>query len=360
MSIMDKSEQTVVLTPESAVIKLSKLTPVDEPLPSFENLDRKQYKIFELEDDDIIYYGNHSFISGMLKSYEMHKSITLSPDVIWLLIVQGFSYHVAANAEKLRSLIVSFEGKQELVVDRQELHPETATKDDWVGIVQEFMEQIDKKTKDKIAPVLEPKFSTTTPCSHTAGMVSIMSAMKHYFDYKVLMAGCGYPSITIEGTVKDWELVKEKTLALSKYDLEWWTSKLIPIIDQFINARKGAPDYSFWLNMVRQYKGKDMYDPSYVDGWICTFFPYDRFCSTRRLDRIYKTSDLASEILDVPFILKLVELDIEIPSRFDTGFFGVKETKEGPGRYNVKPIIGWGIRIGVEPPKPPTRRGFRY
>jgi len=249
-------EQSVVLTPKAAVIKLGKLPPIDKPLSSSYSFDRSEYKISELEDDDAIFLGNHSFLNGMLESFMMHKSITLSPDIIWLLIVEGFYYHVAANVEKLRSMIVSFEGKEKLVVKRMNLTPGTATKEDWSDIVKEFVEQIDKNTKDHIAALLEPKFSTTTTCSHTAGMVSIMSAMKHYFDYDLCMCKCGYPSITIEGTVEDWKLVKEKTEALSKYDLEWWTSELIPIIDQFIKARKGTPEYSFWLRMVRKHKEK--------------------------------------------------------------------------------------------------------
>ena len=348
------SEQSVVLTPNSAVINLGKLKLIDEPLSSDFKLDRGQYKISELEDDDVISYGNHSFIDGMLQSFKMHKSITLSPDIIWLLIVQGFSYHVAANAEKLRSLFVSFEGKQELTVLRLDKTPETATKDDWKGIVDEFVQQIDKKTKDQIAQTLEPKFSTTTPCSHTTGMISIMSAMKHYFDYRLMMGGCGFPSITIEGTVADWELVKTKTQALSKYELEWWTSKLIPVIDQFINARKGTPDYSFWLRMVREKNGGDMYDPSFIEGWLCTFYPYNRYGDRMDFTKISDSSKLPSEILDTPFILELAGEGVppvEINSQFDSGFFGMKETKEGPGLYNVKPIIGWGIKIGVPPKK---------
>jgi len=350
------SEQDVVLTKNSAVIKLGNLPPFDEPLSSCDTLDRSQYEILEMEQDDVIFYGNHSFLSGILQSFEKHKSITLSPDIIWLLIVQGFCYHIAANVEKLRSLFVSFSGKEELVVKRLNLTPDTATKEDWSGIVDEFVEQIGKRTKNSIAEVLEPKFSTTTPCSHTSGMVSIMSAMKHYFSYRVMMCKCGYPSITIEGSAEDWELVKKKTQALSKYELEWWTSALIPILDQFINARKGSPDYSFWLRMVREQKGRRTYDPSYVDGWICTFFPYDKYGGKRSLDRIYETSDLPSEILDTPFILEIVSEglkspSVEINSQMHSGFFGVKETKEGPGLYNVRPIIGWGIQIDAPPKK---------
>jgi len=355
-------EQAVVLTPEAAVIKLGKLSPIDKPLKSDCTLDRHQYMILDLEDDDVVFYGNHSFLNGMLQSFKMHKSITLSPDIIWQLIVQGFCYHVAANAEKLRSLFVSFNGKQEITVVMLDKTPDTATKGDWTEIVDEFVEQIGKKTRDDICHVLEPKFSTTTPCSHTSGMISIMSAMKHYFDYRVIMGGCGYPSITIEGNVEDWELVKEKTKALSKYELDWWTSKLIPIIDQFISARKGTPDYSFWLKMVREGGGGTFYDPSFIDGWICAFFPYDKFGSKMNLRRIYGTSGLPSEILDTPFLLELQENGVpimKINSQFDTGFFGVKETKEGPGLYNVKPVIGWGIKIGVPPKEDPAEERKR-
>jgi len=346
------SEPTVVLTPNAAVIKLGQLPPIDEPLPTIAKLDRSVYKVLELEDDDAIFYGNHSFLNSMLQSFKMHKSITLSPDIIWLLIVQGFCYHVAANAEKLRSQLVSFNGKEELTVTRLDLMPESATKDDWTDIVNAFVEQVGKKTKDHIALTLEPKFSTTTPCSHTSGMVSIMSTMKHYFDYRVIMAGCGFPSITIEGTAEDWVLIKEKTQILSKYGLEWWTSELIPIINQFIKARKGTPDYSFWNGMVRINGGKDAYDPSFIDGWICALFPYNRFGYRNSLTKLYKISDLPSEILDTPFILELRSFDGEtvlgrINSQFDSGFFGAKETKEGPGLFNVKPVIGWGVKTDV-------------
>jgi len=266
-----------------------------------------------------------------------------------------WSYRIIAPViERKQNMFVSFEGKEELSVVRMDKTPETATKEDWSGIVKEFVEDIDKKTKDHITGVLEPKFSTTTPCSHTAGLISIMSGMKHYFDYKVMMCICGYPSITLEGTVEDWELVKEKTLCLSKYNLEWWAFELIPILDEFINARKGSPDYSFWLRMVRENGGRGPYDPSYIDGWLCTFFPYDKYGDKRDLTRIYDTTELPSEILDTPFILQLmgVKPEIAINCQFDSGFFGVKETKEGPGLYNVKPIIGWGIKLDVEPPKP--------
>jgi len=80
------------------------------------------------------------------------------------------------------------------------------------------------------------------------------------------------------------------------------------------------------------------------------------------LKRISETSDLPSEILDTPFILELVGegMSTEINSQLDSGFFGVMETKKGPGLYNVKPVIGWGLKIGVPPKEKPTGRYRRF
>ena len=343
----------------STVIPLAKLDLIDKPLTNRAKPDLSKYQHSSLECDNIISYGNHSFLSGILTAYRMHKSITFSPDIIWLLIVQGFTYHVGANKESLRSMFVNFEGKKELSVKRLNLTPLTAKKEDWIGIVDEFVEKIDKNTKENIAKVLEPKFSTTNKTSHTAGMISIMSAMKHYFDYKVYMCACGFPSIQIEGKIEDWELIKEKVLALSKYDLEWWTSKLIPILDEFIKAKKGEINREFWLKIIREKRYGDFYDPSYIDGWICTFFPYNKYGDKRRgCGRIYGESNLPSEILDTPFILEILGLEksVKVNCQLDSGFMGIQETKYAPGVYNIKPIIGWGLLydapVKVKPTKP--------
>lgn len=355
------SEETLDISPSATVINLGKLPPINQPLDSSEKLDMSQFKISALESDDIVFYGDHAFFNGLLSAFKMHKSITLSPDMIWLLIVQGFSYHVAANSEKLRTMFVSFEGKKDLVVKRQNLTPETATTDDWMGIIDEFVGKIDENTKDHIALVLEPKFSTTTPVSHTAGMASIMSAMKHYFDYRVIMCVCGFPSITIEGIVEDWELIKQKTEALAKYDLEWWTSKLIPIIDEFINARKGNCNFEFWHKMIRLNGGRGPYDPSFIDGWICTFYPYDRYGSRNGLGSISGSSKLPSEILDTPFILEHLGPNglMNVNCELDSGFMGVNETKIADGVYNVRPIIGWGYKYDV-PKKEKPKKNERF
>ena len=61
-----------------------------------------------------------------------------------------------------------------------------------------------------------------------------MSCMKNFFSYTSYYGGCGYPKITLEGKVEDYLKLKEKTMKLKKYDLDFWIDEIIPILDNII------------------------------------------------------------------------------------------------------------------------------
>ena len=42
--------------------------------------------------------------------------------------------------------------------------------------------------------------------------------MKHYFEY--YLTWCGLPEVTLLGIVRDWELIKQKSELLIKYNLD--------------------------------------------------------------------------------------------------------------------------------------------
>ena len=48
----------------------------------------------------------HSLIEAVQIAFSQHRPLVLSPDSIWLAIAQGFSHHLAANAEVLRDRVV--------------------------------------------------------------------------------------------------------------------------------------------------------------------------------------------------------------------------------------------------------------
>ena len=56
--------------------------------------------------------GISNILQGFYSAYENHLPIRLTPDIIWLLIIQGFSQHINYNAEYLRNKFVNFENKK--------------------------------------------------------------------------------------------------------------------------------------------------------------------------------------------------------------------------------------------------------
>ena len=69
------------------------------------------------DENKLVYNGKDAFFRCIVKAYAQHKSVTLSPDMIWLLISQGFARYVNAHAETLRPQLVDHDGKMSLVVE---------------------------------------------------------------------------------------------------------------------------------------------------------------------------------------------------------------------------------------------------
>lgn len=65
---------------------------------------------------------------------------------------------------------------------------------------------------------------------------------------------CGIPEISLSGTVDDWQSVRDRADELTKYNLEWWTNSLLPVLDELVNAAKGKPNIIFFKELVRRHK----------------------------------------------------------------------------------------------------------
>lgn len=222
----------------------------------------------------MINYGYNAVFWSMYTAYAKHYPYTLSPDIVWLLISQGFASHVRANHEELRDKVVDFEGKTTLVISDSGLYKS----DDWKAYIANFTELVDSQTKGDIVKTLTCDFSTTTDVERVCSQATILHSMEDYFDYMVIKAICGIPEITIYGTEEDWQKVICKTKELAKYDLQWWTSELLPVLEKILETVQAESDKQidkvFWRNMFK-YHSEEVYgNPTCVDGWIVKFYPY--------------------------------------------------------------------------------------
>jgi len=161
-------------------------------------------------------------IKGYYKAYVNHIPICVTPDILWMLIVQGFSRHIDLNAEKLRAKFVEFQGQKEIVVSGDEYAIEDITKEGWERTFNEFVEQIREKMGNHMIDLLTPNFTTTTPTIQVSSQIAIMSAFKSYFKFLRLYGGCGFPFIKLEGTLSDYMQLKNKIQGLMGFEIDDW------------------------------------------------------------------------------------------------------------------------------------------
>lgn len=166
----------------------------------------------------LVTFGSHPIIRGFTVAYNEHRPITISPDIIWLLICQGFSHHVNYNAEQLRCKFVNFEEKRWI---RIEATP-GSDKSQFEELIIKSVDEIQNYVGEELVQILTANFTTTTGSSLIASKISILNSMKQYFKYYYGFHRCGIPSITLEGTVEDWQSILIRLDYLENFDLKWW------------------------------------------------------------------------------------------------------------------------------------------
>ena len=306
----------------------------------------------DTKEESIFNHKKSSLIQGLVLAYKNHYPITITPDMIWILVLQGFSRFMEKYENLVRERFVNFQGKKDLKIERLAYSPATATKEVWDGIIKEFVEKIGKHVGQECIDNLECNFSTTSQVAQVTSQVAIMSAMKQYFNYRVLMAGCGISSITLEGSVQDWEKIKSKLEFLSTKALKWWTKHLIPIIDNIIATKKyynskgklNEELIEFWKGMIRLKGRGDLYDPHLINGWIVKFIPNLSNEKPEVYEEIYETQ-IPDQIISCPMELTWLSMmgkKVEYKCSLFSGFYGMVQDKE---TFNVRPVIGYAIVV---------------
>ena len=304
----------------------------------------------------------HSLIAATHLAFSQHKPLVLSPDIIWISILQGFAQHVNCNAEELRDKFVSHKGKQTIKVGVGGVFsqsPESA----WDKVIEALSDALSDRLGSKHDNLVSD-FTTTGITARLASQVTLLDAFQAYFEYRVYCI-CGIPEITIEGELSDWVRLREKVDFLDDYDLDWWLPDVKNIADHFVRAYKGDVDLDHWQNI---YKRADAYGGDQMNGWILKLIPYLKDFGSgsfsrrnplleddtwvepeeaqgygvfRSLGNSVTARELPSGLSMAPFIL--VEdkdgREVEISMQLLGGFTGVENDN---GR--VKPRVGYAVR----------------
>ena len=194
------------------------------------------------------YDGNslNGFVAAVDFAFRKHYPLVLSPDSVWLAVMQGFAKHVNENAEKLRKMFVKHEGKEKIQIRRDDFvkgNPQNP----WLEVFDEFSDKIKDHIGDATMKFIKPEFSTTGDLERAVASITLMDSMQSYFEYECYTL-CGIPSVTLTGKIQDWEDIRLKAEQLTKYDLEFWTKELIPVLDELVQAAKGNLYFTFIKN----------------------------------------------------------------------------------------------------------------
>jgi hypothetical protein len=250
--------------------------------------------------------------------------------------------HVRENAEALRSRLVRHRGKKTLEVIAFDFD-----EDNWRCAIDDFSRLIRENSDPVLHETLICDFSTTTASIRTASEVALMDTFEPFFDYRMRCV-CGIPRVTLAGTAEDWRRMRSRVEVLATYDLEWWISRVRPILDEFVRTAEGKPDRAFWRAI---YKPEKVYASELVTGWVADLFPYlggeekqsSRTLEKPRVDWIVPvhngvaTNSFGSGISRVP-----VKLMGRASGRVDVmgGYFGIGQDATTRALF---PIISWAV-----------------
>ncbi len=290
-----------------------------------------------------------------------HRPLCLSPDTIWLMIIQGVANHINAHAEELRPRIVSHQGKIDIEVRRDDFI-KGSPENPWSEVFDDFSAQIRAQVGASIQSFI-PRFSTTGPVERAAAEVVLLDAMQSYFEYQVYTA-CGIPSITLEGTYDDWKALAERVQGFREIGLGFWLDVLSPILNQFARASQGDVDPTFWPSL---YKLNAQSGGPVITGWITAFFPYKKDHGTGRasvpvgvlfgdekemVERMlypgeepqwdtpgFTVPSFPSGLSKAPFRWNYLDRSFDI--EFLGGFVGVAQDEQ---TLTLRPEIGWAVR----------------
>ncbi|MFK7903817.1 MAG: DUF4419 domain-containing protein [Chitinophagales bacterium] len=314
---------------------------------------------FPQRGESLIISYNNPFASSIQLAYAQHRPLVFSPDMIWMVIAQGFAKHVDMNSEGLRHHFVKHEGKKKISIERDYLMANSVGY--WENILAEFSDSIRNHVGTKMHDLATNRFSTTSSIETTAFEVTLMDAMSSYFDYSVGIT-CGIPSVTLEGTVEDWEKVERDFEQLAEYDLEWWVNDLMPILHQFTQAAKGEVDKEFWGKIYdyRHFKNGMCGSPQgSITGWMVKLFPYLNDGTKNSLIGIdlaqyseqisnqeeYLSGQTVLGIADLPKGLSKADFVLDnngdkSKMEFLAGFVGISQDSKTKA---LRPEINWGV-----------------
>ncbi|KAJ4854763.1 uncharacterized protein T069G_10321 [Trichoderma breve] len=304
----------------------------------------------------------NGFVEGIIRAFNQDLDLVIRPDDVWQAILSQFSLFINGdeNAERLRHMFVSHEGKKALTID---LRTTSLSEIDFSKLVQKFTSLIEEYIVDpELREWMLPDFSTTTDHDKAVAAFGMMGTMNSYFTYGAAF-GCSFPSVTLLGIRDDWGELERRVNKLNQYgkECEDWARLLQPIL-HYMKKTFDEPDSQeikdFWLRVAWETGHSGVCGDVWKNsGWITAFAyfkedgsvanDYKDLRETSDCSRplkgvsypIIHPDDIASSLVLVPITMTDREAGVE---RFCTAVAGTIGMSISDGSKS-QPFSAWWI-----------------
>lgn len=282
---------------------------VDDLKDTFEDLmgdvSPKEYSavVENTATDNTIFHKN--YMDYLSTCYGSHYGYVISPELIWYMLLCEVSGHIKEFSTEYASLFTETpEKKQRLAVMKSSDSPETLDLTSIVDLLKAVV-------PSDISSFL-PTFTTDTPESTFAHNAAFCDAMSPYYDYA--MYCCGFPSVTVKGTVEDWQKIIDSIGDISSLLPEMssdYTTGVQETVQNIINSYSmdavGAADF---FNSIFTLERCGSGGQVEVNGWITKFY--------MNRPMVKYTHNYSTHVSHVEY----KDLDTDIDYVISTGIFG--------------------------------------
>ena len=207
----------------------------------------------------------NAFYQMLEKCYSWHIPVQIRPDDVVNTISCIWSRYIVQNAEDLREFFVAHEGKKDIVYKSGGSYSDDRLEEFMSGLIRLVKED---QSNDNLS-WMDFSSSTTTNIDNLTRLAAQLSSQKEYYKYGVQLA-CGFPSVTLLGTDKDWEAVEffVQSMVCPDEKISEWQKRLLKTITGMISG-----DEEFWQSCItdRSYGS----GPRWKKGWVLDFNPFN-------------------------------------------------------------------------------------
>lgn len=296
----------------------------------------------------------HSMVNAAFGAYSYHYPLVLSVDDFAVCLAQGVAQHINKEPERHRSKLAANTKageKKNIEVDITHLKIQPKSGDNatvWPTVMDLITKALQKEMSRDLVALLTTPFSTTGKVEQMVLNCSMLDAAKAFYSYTCSVC-CGIPSVTLHGSVADFESLATRIQALEVMfpDLKWWLDSLRPDVEQLMATAAGKPNLTWWNQMCHSVGGGS--DISLLAGWLAHWIPYVKTVKgevirARRDYRHYTEGTLNG----IPFgdfrhALTTTEFTLNYlgkvyPMQVIAGFTGVSQDSAS---FALRPVQGW-------------------